>query len=189
MKTLFSSIQRLLLLSAFGLLGSTGISAELAGLKVGKKAPAFELKDQDGQVVQLGELRKKGPVALVFFRSADWCPFCQKQLVQLQSELKNIRNTGVTLVGISYDPVEVLKRFSTKRDIKFPLLSDPGSKTIIAYDLLNVDDNGKSQGIPHPMTLLVDTNGVIRAKLGFEGYRTRHDVDALIKAVEKLKSN
>lgn len=46
--------------------------AELSGLKVGEKAPAFSLPNQDGVTVQLSEALKKGPVALVFYRSADW---------------------------------------------------------------------------------------------------------------------
>jgi cytochrome oxidase Cu insertion factor (SCO1/SenC/PrrC family) len=42
------------------------------GPKLGDEAPAFTLKDQDGKQRSLAELTKKGKVALVFFRSADW---------------------------------------------------------------------------------------------------------------------
>ena len=42
------------------------------GLKVGAKAPKFILKDQQGAEHSLDELLKKGKVALVFYRSADW---------------------------------------------------------------------------------------------------------------------
>ncbi len=42
------------------------------GLKVGEKAPDFTLKDQDGRARSLDEFLKKGKVALVFYRSADW---------------------------------------------------------------------------------------------------------------------
>ena len=45
---------------------------EAPGLKVGVKAPAFKLKDQNDKDVALSDLLKKGPVALVFFRSASW---------------------------------------------------------------------------------------------------------------------
>ncbi len=41
-------------------------------LKIGDKAPDFELPSQDDQKVSLRDLTKKGPVALVFHRSADW---------------------------------------------------------------------------------------------------------------------
>jgi cytochrome oxidase Cu insertion factor (SCO1/SenC/PrrC family) len=45
---------------------------ELTGLKVGAKAPSFTLKDQEGKECSLDEFLKKGKVALVFYRSADW---------------------------------------------------------------------------------------------------------------------
>jgi cytochrome oxidase Cu insertion factor (SCO1/SenC/PrrC family) len=42
------------------------------GMKVGEKAPPFALKDQEGKERSLEEFLKKGKVALVFYRSADW---------------------------------------------------------------------------------------------------------------------
>lgn len=45
---------------------------EMTGVKVGEKAPDFTLANIDGTKVTLSELTKKGTVALVFFRSANW---------------------------------------------------------------------------------------------------------------------
>lgn len=45
---------------------------EKTGIKVGEKAPDFKLKNQDGEEVALADLIKKGNVALVFTRSAEW---------------------------------------------------------------------------------------------------------------------
>lgn len=39
---------------------------------VGAKAPEFKLKDKEGKEHTLADLLKKGTVALVFYRSADW---------------------------------------------------------------------------------------------------------------------
>lgn len=47
-------------------------AAEAPGIKIGKKAPAFKLKDQKGKEQSLEALLKKKNVALVFYRSADW---------------------------------------------------------------------------------------------------------------------
>ena len=64
----------LLLATASGFAQDKGKPApeEQTGLKVGEKAPAFTLKDQEGKERSLDELLKKGKVALVFYRSADW---------------------------------------------------------------------------------------------------------------------
>jgi len=42
------------------------------GLKIGSKAPDFELLNQQGEKTKLSELLKEGSVAVVFHRSANW---------------------------------------------------------------------------------------------------------------------
>ena len=97
------------------------------------------------------------------------------------------------VVGVSYDSVEVLKGFADKQKITFPLLSDPESKTIIAYALKNKETTGKKfgkfdlDGVPYPGTLLLDKDGVVRTKLFVDGYKERHSVEELVKAAEGLK--
>jgi peroxiredoxin len=89
-------------------------------------------------------------------------------------------------VGISYDSRATLARFSKKHRIGFPLLADSGSKTIDAYGLRNETATGRYAGIPHPGTILIDAQGVIRAKLRHEGYKKRHEAGEIIAAAEKL---
>jgi peroxiredoxin len=111
----------------------------------------------------------------------------------LQGDLKKIEDAGVKVVGVSYDSVEVLKKFADDRKITYPLLSDPDSKTIAAYALKNKETAGKKvgtvdlDGVPYPGTLIVDRDGVIRAKLFVDGYKDRHSIDELVKAAEGLK--
>jgi peroxiredoxin len=111
----------------------------------------------------------------------------------LQKDLKKIEDSGVKVVGVSYDSVEVLKGFADKQKITFPLLSDPDSKVIAAYALKNKETAGKKfgtvdlDGVPYPGTLLIDRDGVIRAKLFVDGYKDRHSIDDLVKAAEGLK--
>jgi peroxiredoxin len=81
----------------------------------------------------------------------------------------------------------VLAGFADKAKNTFPLLSDPGSKTIIAYGLLNKDAKGKTEGIPYPGTMLIDRDGVIRAKLFLDGYRDRSSAKDLISAAKGIK--
>ena len=60
------------LLMALGAITAEPAAPEKVGLDVGQKAPAFTLKDQNDRDVSLESLLKKGPAALVFYRSADW---------------------------------------------------------------------------------------------------------------------
>ena len=101
--------------------------------------------------------------------------------------MKEIEATGGQLVAISYDSAAILKRFSANSAITYPLLADPGSKTIDAYGIRNKEAPERWSGIPHPGTFIVDTKGVIRAKLFLEGYKERHAPEALIEALKKAR--
>lgn len=153
------------------------------GLAVGQPGPAFSLPDQNGRVVSLAELLKKGPVALVFFRSADWCGYCKLQLVQLQQHLAEIEKAGGQVVGISYDKPDVLHRFSQRR-VSFPLLSDPESAAIGAYGIRNNEAPAEYAGVSLHGTFVLDRNGVIRSKIFQLSYAERPAVDNLLAALK-----
>ncbi len=107
-------------------------------------------------------------------------------MVQLQRDLKAIEAAGIQIVGLSYDDPKVLKTFSDRMKIGFPMLSDPESRTIEAYHIRNPAARGKAEGVPHPGTFILDRQGVIRAKLFLENFRERHTTDALIKAARAI---
>ena len=94
--------------------------------------------------------------------------------------MKAIEATGTQLVGISYDRVEVLRDFAESKHIHFPLLSDTGSATIKAYGIYHQD------GLPHPGTFVIDQQGIVRAALFVEGYKTRHTVPELLQALRSV---
>ena len=91
------------------------------------------------------------------------------------------------MVGISYDSVEILDGFAKKQKIEFPLLSDPDHKVIEAYGLTNKEAKGKQEGVPYPGTMILDKDGVIRAKLFFDGVIARHGPTEIIKAAKEIK--
>ena len=159
----------------------------MPGLKVGDKAIDFTLKNAAGDDVALSALLKKGKVALVFVRSADWCPFCRKQLQALQASLKDIEATGVQLVSVSYDSPATLAAAATKLGVTFPMLSDTGSKIIDAYGIRNKEATGRGVGIPHPVVFILDQQGVIRVKLMRDGYRERPESAEIIAGVKSIK--
>ena len=101
-------------------------------------------------------------------------------MVQLRDDFEKIRAAGIQIVCVSYDSVDILKQFSDAQKIPFLLLSDEGSQTIMKYGL------HFTEGLPHPGTLLIDSQGVIRAKLFREGYRERHATDELLAAAKQL---
>lgn len=162
-------------------------SPAVPGLAVGAKAPDFTLKNAAGADVSLMSLTKSGPVALVFYRSADWCPFCKKQLQALQADLAKVEMSGVRVVGLSYDAPATSAAAAAKLGLTFPLLSDMGSKVIDAYGIRNAEAKGKAAGVAHPVVFIVDGQGVIRAKLARESYKDRPESAEIIAAAKGLK--
>ena len=80
-------------------LWSTFVAAQNDGLKtgpkIGAKVPDFTLSDQDGKQLSLHELMGPKGLLLIFSRSADWCPFCRSQLVELQESAEALRRNGI----------------------------------------------------------------------------------------------
>ena len=98
-----------------------------------------------------------------------------------------MHGAGIELAAISYDSPEILAAFAEERGISFPLLSDPGSHTIDAYGVRNRNaDAGRTRGIPHPGTVLIDSEGIIRGKLFYAGYKVRHDPQQIMALAARL---
>src|SRR5271168_2406417 len=145
------------------------------GPAVGNPVPDFSAQDQEGRGQTLKSVSGPKGTMLVFFRSADWCPFCKTQLVELQRNLDAIRRQGLGLAAVSYDSVAVLKNFADRQHITFPLLSDPDSKIIRAFDILNetVPKDTPTYGIPYPGTYILDTQGRVAGKYFEDDFRER----------------
>jgi peroxiredoxin len=143
------------------------------GLSVGEKAPDFSARDQFGKQQTLESLKGPKGTVLLFFRSADWWPYCKAQLVELQNAKARFEKQGISVAALSYDTVEILKSFADRRKIEFPMLADPDSKTIRAYDVLNAEASGQYKGMARPGYFFIDTKGVIREKFFETKYRER----------------
>jgi len=150
------------------------------GLKPGQKAPDFSAMDQFGRTQTLETLRGLRGTVLLFYRSADWCPYCKGQLIQLQAAKQRFEKQGLKLAGISYDSAGILKFFSTRRKIEFPLLSDPDSQIIREYEVLNGEAEGQNKGMARPGYFFIDKEGVIREKFFEAKYRERLTGNALL---------
>jgi len=101
--------------------------------------------------------------------------------VELERSLPALREGGFGLAGISYDSVAVLENFAARRKITFPLLSDPESKIIMDFGILNEKiQQGMQAGIPYPGTFVVDAEGRVIAKYFEEDYRQRYSISGIL---------
>jgi len=161
-------------------LWSTFVAAQNDGLKtgpkIGAKVPDFTLSDQDGKQLSLHELMGPKGLLLIFSRSADWCPFCRSQLVELQESAEALRRNGINPASITYDSQEVLRRFSDTYHISYPMLSDKGSVVIRKFGILNTNvppDVTRFYGMPFPGQYLIGPDGTVKDKLFLPDFEER----------------
>lgn len=89
-------------------------------LAEGAKAPAFSLKDQDGETTKLSQF--KGRKVLVYFYPKADTPGCTKQSCGLRDIKDEVGDTAI--IGISPDDPTAQKKFDQKYQLGFPLLAD-----------------------------------------------------------------
>ena len=102
--------------------------------------------------------------------------------MELERDYPLVRKRGLGLAAISYDSVAVLKNFTDRKKISFPLLSDADSSIIRAFGILNesVKRGTPQYGIPYPGTYVLDTNGRVVAKYFEDDMRERMSAGAIL---------
>ena len=103
----------------------------MAKLTTGDRAPAFGLKDQDGELVRLSHFRGQR-VLLYFYPKADTSG-CTAQACSVRDSAAELKAAGVVPLGVSPDPPDKQARFDGKYSLGFRLLSDPEHKAAEAY--------------------------------------------------------
>jgi peroxiredoxin len=123
-----------------------------------------------------------GPHGTVFLatRSADWCPYCMKQMIQLQEHIGAYREAGIGVVAMTYDDPALQAQFVEKWGIEYPLLHDVQTLSFRTLGILNEayrpDDS--AYGIPHPGMIVIDPDGLVVGKLFLEDYSVRVDAQS-----------
>ncbi len=164
-------------------------AAEDLGPAIGARAPDIgSPPDQTGAPRTLQSLMGQNGLVLFFFRSADWCPFCQAQMMDLNTAVAALERRGYRMAGISYDSPQILKTFIDRRRIGYTLLSDPKSEIIDRYRLRDpqYQPGSPAHGVPRPVILILDKTGTIKAKLFEETYTKRPPATLLISTIDKV---
>ena len=173
-------------------------------IKVGQKAPTFELPNPVGKLMSLDALLEKGAVVVTFYRG-DWCPYCNLQLKALQARLSEIHELGATLVAISPQVPDGSLTKSEINEMDFIVLSDQDAKVASEYgvawevpefllDHMRVDrsldlekiNNGNGSVLPIPGTFILGRDGVVEWSYVNVDYRTRSEPEEIIQALKKL---
>ena len=129
-------------------------------LNIGDKAPQFEQKDQNGNIVKLSDF--VGKKVVLYFYPKDDTPGCTAQACNLNENLPAMTAKGFEIIGVSVDGEKTHQKFIKKYDLKFTLLSDEDHQMVEAYGVwVEKSMYGKTYMGTARTTFLIDEHGII----------------------------
>jgi peroxiredoxin len=124
-------------------------------LQPGDPAPDFALPavNREGQV-SLGDYRGRSPVLVGLFRGLH-CPFCRRQIVQLNSTQDKLKALGVETMAVVNTPLERARLYFKYRPARVLLTADPEAATHRAFRVPHVTvlADGSATSWPETFTM------------------------------------
>lgn len=116
----------------------------------GTPVQAFQAETLDGHRLSVPSSQV---LAIRFW--ADWCPYCRKEMAQLQPVYARLKPRGLEILAVNVaQDRETVRRFVEPLGIRYPVLLDPEGGIARAYGVQSL-----------PVTFLVDAGGVARGKI------------------------
>jgi peroxiredoxin Q/BCP len=144
-------------------------------IEQGQTAPDFELRDQDGNLIRLSDLRGK-TVVLYFYPRAD-TPGCTTQACGIRDHSADYDAAGAVVLGVSPDTVDAIKRFHGGQSLNFTLLADADHAVAEAYGAwVEKKMYGKTSMGVQRSTYIIDGDGTIARVFPKVSPKTHDDV-------------
>jgi thioredoxin-dependent peroxiredoxin len=149
----------------------------------GQKAPAFSLKDQDGQTRRLADYAGQ-PVVLYFYPKDD-TPGCTAETCAFRDNLPKFKRGKAAILGLSILDEKSKAKFAAKYDVNFPLLADPEHEIAEKYGVWQEKSRygRKYMGIART-TYLIDARGRIARR--WDNVKVDGHAEEVLDAVNAL---
>lgn len=143
--------------------------------KIGTKAPAFNLLNQEGESINLSSFLGEKNVVVYFYPKA-LTPGCTTQACGVRDNAQRLQSLDTVVLGMSPDPVEKLKKFQEKHDLNFDLLSDEGHAVADKYGVWALKKfMGKEYMGIIRTSFLIDKQGKLRHVIEKVKTKSHHD--------------
>ncbi len=129
-------------------------------LKIGDKAPDFQSKDQDGNIISLQDY--SGKKLVLFFYPKASTPGCTVEACNLRDNYERFQSLGYEIIGVSADSEKRQTNFRNKYNFPYPLLADEDKSVINAFEAWGPKKfMGRTYDGIHRITFVIDEHGVI----------------------------
>ena len=142
-------------------------------VQVGSTAPAFSLKDQDGNDVTLDGLT--ADKTLLVFIPFPFTGICEGELCEIRDHLGDLSESGVQVVVITCDTRYSNKKWAEEQGFNFPILSDfwPHGQVAQQYGCFN-----DTLGVAQRATYVIDADRVVRRVITTDSITTPRDFES-----------
>lgn len=133
----------------------------MVSLQPGDKAPLFVSKDQQGNTIDLKELR--GRKVILYFYPEDDTPTCTEQACNLRDNFGILKDHNFVVIGVSPDDADSHNKFQSKFHLPFQMIADTDKKIMKKYGVWGEKQmfGNRFMGV-HRRTFVIDEKGVIR---------------------------
>ena len=129
-------------------------------LKTGDKAPNFEAKDEQGNLIKLEDY--KGKKLVLFFYPKASTPGCTMEACNLRDNYQVLKDRGYEILGVSADSAKRQQNFKSKHEFPYPLLADEDKLVINAFEVWGPKKfMGREYDGIHRITFVIDEAGII----------------------------
>jgi len=103
-------------------LAARGEPAKSDKVQIGAKAPAFQIKDAGGKLVDLAKLTEKGPVLV---RLTCGCSGCDKELAYFQKIHDAYKEQGLQSLFVFREPDSKIEKYAKDKKLNMTYAVDP----------------------------------------------------------------
>ena len=147
-------------------------------LKVGDKAPEFQVLNQNENPVKSSEL--KGRAYILFFYPRASTPGCTAEACSLNDKFSELRKSGFEIFGVSEDTPAKQMKFKEKYGFTYDLLADTEHQLIDAYGVWGPKKfMGKEYDGLHRTTVIINADGIISYVIN--KVRTKDHADQILE--------
>jgi thioredoxin-dependent peroxiredoxin len=153
-------------------------------LRVGQKAPEFDVTSSAGKRVRLADFAGKKNLVLYFY-PGDFTPVCTKETCGFNALFDELAGEDTEVVGVSVDSDDSHRKFSEKYGLKFDLISDGDKELARKYEATSFfrDLLGKTGRVTYVIDKKGDIAGVFTGELS-----AKKHVDGARDLIRKMRS-
>jgi thioredoxin-dependent peroxiredoxin len=153
-------------------------------LKIGKKAPDFNLLSGNGKKYSLKDFA--GRKLVLYFYPRDNTSGCTKEARSFENKRAVMKKNGAIVVGVSTDSADSHAKFASKYGLTFPLLSDEKKSVVKVFGVWKEKSMyGKKYFGVERTTVVIDEKGIIRHI--FHRVKVEGHADEVLNVLKKEK--